>query len=362
MTMPRLRHPWLLSFASCLFALYAVEFASRYSLVRSLNVRPVQAFHSHIHTTTDYSVIYNYEVEGLRSGGMQHFDNPDLLLLGDSFVSGQGVNERDSLTVRLLGADFSVLNVAEISTGPVDYLQKLKMLEARGTKAQTIVVGVFIGNDFQALSDVRLDPHSLSDQYSKYDDVTDFLYLRRIRYVIRKSFSKIFSGFYVFPDFALQRPWEKDWILWFVRGNEETAKTMRSPQLVTIANDEEYLRRAEINPHSLDTAALALQAIAAVGGRLGAVRTIVFLIADLHAAKGELGAQYQQTMNQFASSLRQNKIDVVEAQFAPEFYFANDGHLNARGQEAFANLIVTTVAPTRMFAEKSGETVETSHD
>ena len=88
-------------------------------------------------------------------------DEGNLLFIGDSFVMGASVEDADSIPTRLeawtraKGTPREVFNFGMGGTGIPQYLQILEDALRIGVKARTVLVGVFIGNDFQPES---LDP------------------------------------------------------------------------------------------------------------------------------------------------------------------------------------------------------------
>jgi hypothetical protein len=88
-------------------------------------------------------------------------DAGNLLFIGDSFVMGASVEDADSIPTRLeawtqaKGTPREVFNFGMGGTGIPQYLQILEDALRIGVKARTVLVGVFVGNDFQPES---LDP------------------------------------------------------------------------------------------------------------------------------------------------------------------------------------------------------------
>ena len=81
-------------------------------------------------------------------------DEGNLLFVGDSFVMGASVEDEDSIPTRLeawskaRGTPREVFNFGMPSTGIPQYVQILEDALRIGVKARTVLVGVFVGNDF----------------------------------------------------------------------------------------------------------------------------------------------------------------------------------------------------------------------
>lgn len=82
-------------------------------------------------------------------------DSASIVFIGDGMVLGYGLSEEDCIPTRLehqflqAGYDVECLNYGTgSSTALPEYLQLLRQALADGTRADTILVGIFIGNDF----------------------------------------------------------------------------------------------------------------------------------------------------------------------------------------------------------------------
>lgn len=76
---------------------------------------------------------------------------PTLIVLGDSFAFGHGVEYEQSfpaLVAARLGADHVLVNTGVPGYGPAQYRQVLESLLAPGERPEAVVVSLFLGNDF----------------------------------------------------------------------------------------------------------------------------------------------------------------------------------------------------------------------
>lgn len=83
------------------------------------------------------------------------FEDPDnLVFIGDSFVLGSAVEEPNSIPARIqtlesaAGRTREVFNFGIPAASPREYMLNLKEAIGMGIRARTVVVGVFVGNDF----------------------------------------------------------------------------------------------------------------------------------------------------------------------------------------------------------------------
>ena len=133
-------------------ALYVGEAAMGLILEKSIALSPVPPHSTQRHTTSDYAVSYHYNNIGLRGPDFDPDVTYDALLIGDSFLFGTGVEENQTITGLLTAGGLRVFVAAEPATNPPQYLQKSKMLAAWGLRSRALVIGLFVGNDFQGLA------------------------------------------------------------------------------------------------------------------------------------------------------------------------------------------------------------------
>lgn len=96
----------------------------------------------------------------------------DLVLLGDSFFFGQGVNEGNTLADELLRKGVRVINCSEIATDPVDYLHRIRIMKSLGLTCRHVFVGLCVGNDFQDIEDRSTDTYlmpSYPNDFMRYE-------------------------------------------------------------------------------------------------------------------------------------------------------------------------------------------------
>jgi len=133
-------------------ALYVGEAAMGLIFEKSIALSPVPPHAIQHHTTSDYAVTYRYNNIGLRGPDFDPNVAYDALLIGDSFIFGTGVEQDQTITGLLTASGLRVFVAAEPATNPPQYLQKSKVLAAWGLKSRALVVGLFVGNDFQGLA------------------------------------------------------------------------------------------------------------------------------------------------------------------------------------------------------------------
>lgn len=77
-------------------------------------------------------------------------DRPVVLVLGDSFTFGYGVDYERTFVAALArrAADLRFVNTAVPGYGPTQYRQLLEHALAGGLRPRAVLVGIFVGNDF----------------------------------------------------------------------------------------------------------------------------------------------------------------------------------------------------------------------
>src|SRR5690606_5372855 len=89
---------------------------------------------------------------GERSRRTHHTDErPVVLVLGDSFTFGHGVDYERTFVASLAAREpeLRFVNEGVPGYGPVQYRQLLELALARGTRPRAVFVVLFVGNDFQ---------------------------------------------------------------------------------------------------------------------------------------------------------------------------------------------------------------------
>jgi len=92
------------------------------------------------------------DADGFRCGRSKPpADAPVLLVLGDSFAFGMGVDYDQSfpgIIQKRLGNQYRVLNTAVLGFGPTQYRQVLEYELAHGLNPKLVLVATYLGNDF----------------------------------------------------------------------------------------------------------------------------------------------------------------------------------------------------------------------
>jgi len=340
---------------SLIVSLYLLEFLLGFYFVKSILRYPVPPGARQTHTTVDYSVRYRYNNISLRGEAYDPERLYDLVLLGDSFLFGQGVDEESTLQGVLKKRGVHVLNISEIATNPIDYHHKLKVLSGMGMKTKNIAVGLCMGNDFQDIGDKRINS-ALSYAYRKnfldYGPAA-FLKLERLRYRIGSlkarlmgKTGKMFDGQYreeiVVHDFERQRVFYEDWLQFFTGNRKEMMSAMRgggrtfgdSERLT----EEAYLRKIQMDDASLENTLRILRAIARAARP---AKVYLILIPDPYCiATGFHSKQYESYARRLVDGL-QGSMGIIDLQDAlsPADHFPHDGHWNAGGHKTVADII-----------------------
>jgi hypothetical protein len=198
----------LVLIVSTLASLYCIEAYLRYAFhisdlvagfyplgnsVASAKIKMVQR---------EYSINLDYNNQGFRDKEFSFKRGEGerrILFLGDSFVEGTGVSveKRASnlIQAQLQKKDsrFNVINAAQLATNPITYFENFIQFGV-ALKPELIVVGVFIGNDFQ---NSRAFPvpknYSVVETYSPRrpkDSIPSFFYFGYLRTLIIGVFSE----------------------------------------------------------------------------------------------------------------------------------------------------------------------------
>lgn len=148
------------SIITILFSIFAAETALRILFVLPhplANYYPLEIakLGKTIHIDQyEFSIDYKYGNHGFRDRSFaieKPTNKKRILFIGDSFTEGFGVNEEDRFSNQVataLGDNYEVINVGQLATNPDVYFDNLLKFGI-ALKPDLIVMGVFLGNDFQ---------------------------------------------------------------------------------------------------------------------------------------------------------------------------------------------------------------------
>ncbi|HOK07975.1 MAG TPA: hypothetical protein P5269_10585 [Syntrophales bacterium] len=357
--------------------LYGAEFLLGFYLVKSVARYPLPPHARQQHRTVDYQVQYRYNNLSLRGPDFDPEVVYDVVLVGDSFFFGQGVDEGKTLADRLAARGLKVLNLSEIATNPVDYLHKLRVMKAEGLKARTLVVGLCMGNDFQDIADKELRgflARSYDGPFLRYDFLS-FLSLARVRYEagrkvrdVRDLLSRLSSGdrreTLTVRFFEHRRPFDEDWIRFFTGGDEETGRIMAEgggdSRGDVIPSEEAYLQKIQLNDVSFAKTVAVLKALTRC---LPGTASLVVLIPGPHYVLGLRPPRYEEYRRRLAAEMGDSaSVLDLHGKIEAEMIFPRDGHWNEKGHEALASLLMSSLAsrsapgasPTRSLSTFTG--------
>lgn len=336
-------------------SLYFLELALGIYLVKSVLHYPLPPFSMQTHTTLEYAVRYNYNNISLRGSDFNPKRQYDWVLLGDSFLFGQGVDEEKTLQGLLEKKGYLVLNLSEMATNPIDYYHKLRVLKSHQLKMKNIVVGFYMGNDFQDIGDKRLEKalaYSYRDNFLDYN-LSAFIRLERLRYQMyatnlrfREKLGKKFSDYYKeevkVHAFEHPRKFYTEWLEFFTQKDENMMRAMRGedrkPVDLQQISEDEYIRQLQINDASLDN---TLKIIRAILQSAGAARVYLLLIPDFYTAVGLKSIKYESYVRRLMEGVLPSvSIIDLHGKMPPDAHFALDRHWNARGHELAAEIIL----------------------
>jgi len=277
---------------------------------------------SHIQTP-EYDVTYNFNNYGIRGDDMDLTQFYDIVLVGDSYLAGQGVEYDKTVYAHLTNADYKVLNVSEVATNPIQYFHKIKILQQYNLRASHFVIGLFFGNDFQEITNRNIEPALTTpykDNFLHYD-LFSFLKIERLRYVIYSSYKKLCT------DDLFVHEFERKLL---------KLQTMTSPYHKT--SETEYLSAVQLNQTSVDK---TVKIINVINRNLPGYATLhVMLIPDRHYVNGELSTEYA-TFKQLLVRGFDMNINIIDfhGKVTSEMYYQNDGHWNEKGHKYVANYL-----------------------
>ena len=319
-------------------ALYVGEAAIGLILEKSIALSPVPPHSTQHHTTSDYSVTYRYNNIGLRGPDFDPNVTYDALLIGDSFLFGTGAEENQTITGVLTASGLRVFVAAEPATNPPQYLQKAKMLAVWGLKSRALVVGLFVGNDFQGLAGKDISELLSASLAGAAEPYTwrSFLALQRVRYIIASARAKLLKNALFPHDFERRMKFYDDWSEFFAQGDPVMAAQMRGVSPANVDGDE-FLRMAQINDETVAKGAALLEAIADASP---AADKIVVLLPAASFYQRQYGGAYETYMQLLRERLstRYRVVD-MHAFGNAGLYLPHDGHLNVAGNRCVATAI-----------------------
>ena len=315
---------WPLIIVSCFIAVYGSEGILGLFLVKSFTLYSIPPYSSSHIKTPEYDVTYNFNNYGIRGDDMDLTQFYDIVLVGDSYLAGAGVEYDKTVYAHLKGADLKVLNVSESATNPIQYFHKIKILQQYNVRARHFVIGLFFGNDFQGVTNRNIEPALTAhykDNFLQYD-LFSFLKVERWRYMIYSSYKKVFT------DDMFVHEFERKLI---------EMKTMISPYQKL--SESEYLSAVELNHTSVGK---TVKIINSINRNIpGYAKLHVMLIPDRHYVNGELSTGYE-TLKQLLMKGIDTNIDIIDfhGKVTSEMYYHNDGHWNEVGHKYVARYLI----------------------
>jgi len=277
---------------------------------------------SHIQTA-EYEVTYNFNNYGIRGDDMDLTQFYDIVLVGDSFLAGSGVEYDKTVFAHLTNAGYKVLNVSEVATQPIQYFHKIKILQQYNLRASHFVIGLFFGNDFQEITNRNIEPALTTpykDNFLQYD-LFSFLKIERLRYMIYSSYKKLFT------DDMFVHEFERKII---------KIKTTVHPYHKT--SETEYLSTVQLNQTSVQK---TVKIINLINRNIpGSAKLHVMLIPDRHYVNGESSTEYE-TLKQLLGRGFDMNINIIDfhGKVTSEMYYQNDGHWNEKGHKYVADYL-----------------------
>ncbi len=348
----------ILLIVSVLVCAYAAEFLLGFYLVKSILHYPVPPFSRQTHTTVDYSAGYSYNNISLRGPDFKPETLYDVVLIGDSFIFGQGVDYGDSLQGNMEKKGYAVQNVSEIATNPIDYHHKLKIMLSHGLKTRNVVIGLCMGNDFQNIGDKQIEQALLYRYRQSFLDygAIEFIKLEKLRYQIRVRWIKLFdmarrlidkSGHerVIVHDFEHPRKFNEDWVRFFAGGKEELMKVMRGEGAPSIQSrkltEAEYMEKNGLDDDSLRNTLRIINAIAAAAHP---AKVWLMLIPDPYYVSGQRFPRYESYVNRLVTGV-DKRISIIDLHplLTPDMHFLHDGHWNVKGHKIVADVISQSI-------------------
>lgn len=322
---------------------YVAEWAIGIVLTKSIALSPVPPGANQRHKTRDYDVTYRYNNVGLRGPDFNAGELYDALLIGDSFMFGVGVEDDQSVAGVLTASGFRVFSAAEPATNPPQYLHKVQVLAAWGLQSRALVVGLFVGNDFQGLTGKNVSSLLASGAYADAAGPytwRSFLSLQRIRYVLSSAYAKLLRNALFPHTFERRMKFYDDWIEFFAQGDPAVAWPMRDVTSWDV-DENGFLRLAQINDETVDKGLALLDAIADASP---APDKIVVLLPIALFYQRQYAGEYERYMQVLRNRLsKRYRVLDMHAFGNASLFLPHDGHLNVAGNRCVANAIAAAL-------------------
>ena len=330
----------LLMTISLLLTLYLAEFILGRFMVKSLPYHQIPPGSQQTHKTPEFSAVYHYNNHSFRGDDFTFGEPVDVIMIGDSFLFGQGVEEDLTVYGQLKKSGlYSVLNLSEFITEPTHYYHRLKVASRYNTQAKEYIDALFFGNDFTRMNDSNIDyllTHQYPENVLEYTALS-FLTLERIRYALFSAWHN-YNGELYPHYFERPRTFYPEWIRWYTNNNQQAMSLMYNQHYIP-RSEEDYLTLTQLTPESVEKVARLINNMATLipdNSRLH-----LLLIPDLHYIKGELGERYDAMRSALISHLSP-KIELIDLHgiVTEKEYFLDDGHWNIRGNRIVAEQLL----------------------
>lgn len=333
---------WLLFLFSILVCFYLLEGLMSLFLKKSIMLYYIPPHSEQRHSTQDFDVIYRYNNYALRGEDIDFNNKFDIVLLGDSFLFGMGVDEKYIVSNLLKDRKIDALNLSEAATNPINYYHKFVIAQKLGLKAKNLVLCLYIGNDFQGIGDKDNLENTLknADKYLTYKyDIVSYGKLERLRYLAYAAIHKLFyKNEFIIHEFERAKPFKYDWLVWFAGRDVDNADEMQKRRNSPWSGDK-YLSKKHINEKSIKNTAIIINHLRR---RLNSeTKLSVMLIPDWHYGRHDLGAKYKYLINNFTLLLNRNiKIIDLHDRFNEDIFLPQDAHWNEKGHKFVAEVLI----------------------
>lgn len=349
----------ILLVVSVALVIYAAEFLLGFYYTESILHYPIPAYAKQRHETVDYQVTYRYNNISLRGQDFIPQHLYDLTLLGDSYLFGQGVADEETITGIIGSKGKRVLNASESATQPIDYYQKLGKLSMSGLKTRHIVIGLYIGNDFQGIADKQIDS-ALADCFIPNPLTRDFfsyLRLEKTTYLLQDKLTRLHDAAtallsdrrhetVILADFEQPQTFHEDWIQFFTQNRPESMGPMRGNMNKQISKtgitEDQYIDQMQLTDRAVGKTAEIINAIMA---KSKPALCHLLLIPNPLYDFGFRSKKYEQHIANLTSALDPaiNVID-LHGRTTKDMYFIHDGHWNEKGHRRVAEILMGILA------------------